>query len=195
MSVMYRLMYRLGFTPWDRVLPAELADMITGQDALPPARALDMGSGSGTKAIFMATHGWHVTGVEAVPRAIAESRRRAAAAGVKIDFRAGDVTRLEELNLEPGYSLFFDFGCYHGLNGRQRDAYARGVKSIAADHATLLMMAFTKSSPPVVTAVTEEDLRTRFGPGWTLVWSHPDTSRGTATMRRAVAFWFCLVRS
>jgi SAM-dependent methyltransferase len=177
------------------LLPSELADMITGHDALPPARALDMGSGNGTKAIFMATHGWRVTGVEAVPRAIAESRRRAAKAGVKIDFREGDVTRLEELNLEVGYSLIFDFGCYHGLNGRQREAYARGVKSIAADRARLLIMAFTRSSPPVVTAVTEEDLRGRFGPGWTLVWSHPDTSRGTATMTRAAAFWFCLVRS
>jgi len=26
MSILYRLMYRLGVTPWDRVLPAELTD-------------------------------------------------------------------------------------------------------------------------------------------------------------------------
>ena len=87
MGIMYRLMYRVGFAPWDKVLPAELAEIITGHDALPPARALDMGSGVGTKSIFIATHGWRVTGVEAVPRAVAEARRRSAKAGVKIDFR------------------------------------------------------------------------------------------------------------
>jgi SAM-dependent methyltransferase len=191
---MYRLMYRFGFTPWDRLLPAELAEMITGPDALPPGRALDMGSGNGTKAIFVATHGWRVTAVEAVPRAVAESRRRAMKAGVRIDFRQGDVTRLEDLKLEPAYNLIFDFGCYHGLNGKQRDAYVRGVNSVAADGARLLMMAFSKSSPPVVTAVTESDLNDRFGAHWTLAWSHPHNSDGTWAMTRAAAFWFCLVR-
>ena len=194
MGAMYRLMYLLGFAPWDRLLPDELSQMITGKDALPLGRALDMGSGNGTKAIFMAAHGWRVTGLEAVPRAIAESRRRAAKAGAKVDFREGDVTRLEKLNLEPGYSLIFDFGCYHGLNGMQREAYARGVNAVAAKGATLLMMAFTKPSPPVTTAVTESDLRSRLGVEWTLIWSHPDTSGGTKAMTRAAAFWFCLVR-
>lgn len=194
MGIMYRLMYRFGFTPWDRVLPSELAEMIAGPDALPPGRALDMGSGNGSKAIFMATHGWRVTGVEAVPRAIAESRRRADRAGWKIDFREGDVTRLEELGLDPGYDLIFDFGCYHGLNGDQRDAYVRGVNGVAGDGSTLLMMGFTKPLPPVRTPVTETDLRSHFGPEWTLAWSHPDASRGTSAMVRAAAFWFCLIR-
>lgn len=191
---MYRLMYRFGFTPWDKVLPDELADVITGPEALPPGRALDMGSGNGTKAIFMATHGWRVTGVEAVPRAIIESRRRAGKAALTIDFRQADVTRLEELNLEPGYDLIFDFGCYHGLNGNERDAYVRGVNSVARGGTTLLMMGFSKPSPPVRTPVTETDLRSHFGPGWTLAWSHPDASHGTPAMVRAAAFWFCLIR-
>jgi SAM-dependent methyltransferase len=194
MGIMYRLMYRVGFTPWDKVLPAELAEIVAGHDALPPGRALDMGSGVGTKAIFMATHGWRVTGVEAVPRAVAEARRRAAKAGVRIDFRQGDVTRLEDLDLQSGYSLIFDFGCYHGLNGGQRDAYARGVKTVAVEGATLLLMGFSKPSPPVTTPVTESDLTSRFGAGWTLAWSHTDTSEGTWAMKRAAAYWFCLVR-
>lgn len=190
---MYRLMYRFGFTPWDRLLPSELAEMITGPKAMPPGRALDMGSGNGTKAIFMATRGWRVTGVEAVGRAIMESRRRAGKAGVKIDFREGDVTRLEELGLERGYNLIFDFGCYHGLNEKQRDAYVRGVNGVAADGATLLMMGFTKPSPPAVrTPVTETDLRAHFGMDWTLDWSHPDTSEGTKAMALAAASWFCM---
>lgn len=194
MGMLYRLMYRIGFTPWDRVLPVELVDMVTGRDALRPGRALDMGSGNGTKAIFMATHGWQVTGVEAVPRAIAESRRRAAEVGADVEFRQGDVTRLEDLGLQPDYTLIFDFGCYHGLNRTQRDDYARGLNQVAADGAILLLMGFSKAAPPVPLPVTETELLSRLGQAWTLVWSHPDESEGTAAMKRNAATWYCVKR-
>src|SRR2546425_1283590 len=152
MSILYRFMYRIGFTPWDRVLPAELGEIV---GALPPGRALDLGSGQGAKSVFLARHGWQVTAVENVPRAMAEARRRASDAGVAIDFRAGDVTRLSELNLSPGYSLVFDFGCYHGLNRKQRDAYGEGVNALAAPGAMLLLMGFTRAVPPVPWRATQ----------------------------------------
>jgi len=193
-SIAYRLMYRFGFTPWDRVLPQELADVITGPDKLAPGRALDLGSGYGTKAIYMATHGWKVTGVEYVPRAIAEARRRASKAGVKLDLRRGDVTRLGELKLEPGYNLVFDFGCFHGLRGGQRDAYVQGVNALAAPGATLLMMAFTKPVLPITTGISESELLQRFS-GWTKAWSHiSEVETGPPQVRRGMPGWFCLVK-
>ena len=189
-------MYRLGFTPWDRVLPQELADVITGPNALPPGRALDLGSGFGTKAIYMATHGWRVTAVESVPRALEEAHRRASKAGVKVDFRRGDVTRLGDLKLEPGYSLLFDFGCFHGLNSGQRDAYVQGVNTLAAPGATLLMMAFTKPVQPITAGVSEAEVLERFGHGWSKSWSHPaEIGDGSAATRRGMPGWFCLIRN
>ena len=196
MSLAYRLMYRLGFTPWDRMLPKELADAMKGPDALPAGRALDMGSGFGTKAIFMASSGWRVTAVESVPRALEEARRRAAKAGLKVDFRRGDVTRLQELNLEPGYDLVFDFGCFHGLNDKQRDAYALGVNSLTASGATLLMMAFTRPVPPVTKGVSEPELLQRFGPAWSSAGSRAaDIDNPSSASRRGAAGWFHLVKS
>lgn len=196
MSIGYRVMYLLRFTPWDRVLPDELVDIIAGPNALPPGRALDMGSGKGRKAIYMARHSWQVTGVENVPRALEEARRLAVAADVMVDFRQGDVTRLEDLHLEPRYTLVFDFGCYHGLNGRQRDAYGRGVNSVAAPSATLLVMGFTKALPPVPSGISEADLREHLGEGWKLQWTHPvGGGAGTQAMSLAAAAWFCLKRA
>ena len=195
MSILYRLMYRIGFAPWEGVMPTELKDVITGVDALPAGRALDMGSGRGGKALFMAQHGWRVTAVENVSRAMSDARRRASEAGVDIDFREGDVTRLEDLKLEPGYSLIFDFGCYHGLNGRQRDAYARGVNAVAAPGATYLVMGFTKAVPPVPSGISEADLLLHFGAGWMVCWRHSQNVGGTTAMNRGAAAWFCLVRT
>jgi cyclopropane fatty-acyl-phospholipid synthase-like methyltransferase len=193
-GIAYRLMYRLGFTPWDAVLPGELTAIMEGPGALPAGRALDLGSGLGRKAIYMAGHGWHVTGVESVPHAVREASRRARSAGVEVDFRLGDVTRLGDLGLTPGYSLVFDFGCYHGLKPDQRVRYADGVTALAAPGATLLMMAFTRPVPPITAGVTEPELRERFGGGWELLGSHPTGGSGTSAMSRGASAWFNLAR-
>src|SRR3989442_1949071 len=87
MSILYRFMYRIGFTPWDRVLPAELGEIV---GALVPGRALDLGSGQGAKSVFLARHGWQVTAVENVPRAPAEAWPRASGAGARRRFRVRD---------------------------------------------------------------------------------------------------------
>ena len=114
---------------------------------------------------------------------------------MRVDFRRGDVTRLEELKLEPGYNLVFDFGCFHGLSGKQRDAYARGVSVVAAPGATLLMMAFTKPVPPITLGVTEAEVLERFGAGWNKSWSHiAEVENGSNAIRRGMPSWFCLVK-
>ena len=189
MSLAYRVMYRLGFTPWDGEIPSELIQVISGPEALPAGRALDMGAGKGGKAIFMVAHGWQVTAVENVPLATRLARRRAEKAGVAIDFREGDVTRLDALHLEPGYSLVFDFGCYHGLNPSERSAYARGVNSVAGPGATLLLMGYTRPLPPVTRGVTEAELQEQLGGEWRPVDTRP-VSTGTSAMNRAAAAWF-----
>lgn len=187
-------MYLLGFAPWDRVQPRELSEIVEGPEALPPGRALDLGTGLGSKAIYLANHGWQVTGVEMVPRALRTAQRHARDAGVTVDFRQGDVTRLGQLGLAPGYTLVFDFGCFHGLKNAERSGYVDGVTALAASGARLLMMAFTRPIPPVTTGVSESEIRERFGGKWDLLWSRPNEGAGTSTMRRASAGWFCLAR-
>ena len=66
MSVGYRIMYRLGITPWVHGEPPEpLAALIEGPRSLPPGDMLDIGCGTGHDAIYCARHGWAVTGVDA----------------------------------------------------------------------------------------------------------------------------------
>ena len=63
-----------------------------------------------------------------------------------------------------------------------------------APGARLLMMAFTKATPPVPAGVSESELATRFGDAWSQVRSHPARSDGNSAMKRAAAAWFCLSR-
>jgi SAM-dependent methyltransferase len=146
----YRLLYLLGFTPWDTGrVPDELTRLVEGDEALAPGRVLDIGCGTGTQSVYLAEHGWQVTGVDAVEKPLRRARSRGEAAGASVQWVRGDVTRLHELGLKPGYTLFFDRGCFHGLSRQQRLGYAAGVSALAEAGATLLMMAFAPNNVPV----------------------------------------------
>ncbi len=197
MSLMYRLMYRIGFTPWDTGrVPTELSALIEGAGALPPGRALDIGCGTGTQAVYMAQKGWQVTAIDAVPRPLSQARDRARAAGVSVDWILGDVARIERLGLEPGFTLVFDRGCFHGLDDSQRAAYAAAADGLAAPGATLLMLAFAPSriptSPP---GVEQSELVGRFA-GWQLVSAQPETDGDAAgPLRNVPRSWYRLIRA
>jgi SAM-dependent methyltransferase len=134
-----------------------------------PRRALDLGCGTGRNAIYLARHGWEVTGVELVGHLLDAARRNAATAGATVRWVKGDVTRLDELGIGGGYALLVDAGCYHAIPPGRRDAYAAGVTRVAAPGAVLLMVGFAGRRVPAA-GVTVEELRRRFGAwGWELV--------------------------
>jgi SAM-dependent methyltransferase len=63
--------------PWDSGDPApELVELVEGPAPPRPGRALDLGCGIGTNAVYLARHGWDVTGVDLVHNAVAAARVR-----------------------------------------------------------------------------------------------------------------------
>jgi SAM-dependent methyltransferase len=141
-SRLYSLLYRVGFLPWETdQIPVELQAVADGTGALPPGRALDLGCGTGVHALYLASQGWQVTAIDNVERALQHARARAEAKDVTVEWVNGDVSRLGQLGLEPGYTLVFDRGCYHGLRPGEREAYASAVTALATQGATLLMWA------------------------------------------------------
>jgi SAM-dependent methyltransferase len=196
MSLMYRLLYRVGFTPWDTgEVPRELSALIEGPGALPTGRALDIGCGTGTQAVYIAGSGWEVTAVDAVPRPLSQARARADSAGVSVDWVLADAARLHKLGLAPGFTLFFDRGCFHGLDESQRGAYAAGVDGLAAPGATLLMLAFAPSRIPTLPpGVEQSELVARFA-GWRLISAETETDGEAAgPLRNVPRSWYRLVR-
>ncbi len=171
--VVYWLAYRLGLTIWRRPAPlADLVALIEGPSPLPAGRALDLGCGTGTDTVYLAAHGWDVTGVDMVPRALAIARRDATAAGVGPRLVHGDVTRLHELGIGDGYTLVLDFGCFHTLPEDRRSAYVTSVSRVAAPGATLLMYGFTRPprAAPMHAGITTDEVQRRFSrAGWELV--------------------------
>jgi cyclopropane fatty-acyl-phospholipid synthase-like methyltransferase len=106
----------------------------------PPGRALDLGCGTGTNAINLAKHGWLVTGVDFVGKAIRSARRKSRQAGVQVDFRQEDVTRLRGITGQ--FDLVLDIGCFHSLTAEGKAAYVQNLERLLAPEGTFLMYAF-----------------------------------------------------
>lgn len=88
-----------------------------------PGKALDLGCGTGTNAITLARHGWEVVGIDFVAKAIRTARRKASAAGLKIDFQVADVTDLGMFSY--GFDYVLDIGCLFTLEPKARTQYAQ----------------------------------------------------------------------
>lgn len=56
----------------------------------PPARVLDLGSGTGSLAVLLAEQGYEVAGIDLSPRMVERAVRKAQEHAVEVDFRTGD---------------------------------------------------------------------------------------------------------
>ena len=172
-SFFFRAAYLLGFKPWDTgVSPPELVSVVEGPGKLEPGKALDLGCGTGTNSIYLARHGWGTTGVDFVPRAIAQARRKAAAGGASPRLLVGDVTRLPELGIGTGYGLLLDLGCFHSIPEAGRDAYAGGASAVATQGATMLLFAMVRRGDAGRVGprgVARGEVGQRFGSSWEIV--------------------------
>jgi SAM-dependent methyltransferase len=175
--LVFAVMYHLGITPWDgHSLPSWLRGQIEEPGGLVPGRALDVGCGTGDTSIYLARHGWQVTGIDFVKRALDRARAKTAAAGVSVRYQQADVTRLATYGVRAGFDLIVDNGCLHGLSADQRDAYVREIGSAAAAGARLLIMAFAERPRRGPKGIDRAEIETRFAAQWELVASGKDAA-------------------
>ena len=202
MSVPYKLLYRVGLTPWERLPMLPAAEQISAlfdreeNGRQPPyGQALDLGCGSGIWSVELARRGWHVTGVDMVPKAVRAAGERARQAGVEARFLEGHVTALRGSGVGSGFRLVLDFGTVHGLTRAQRQAVGREVSAVAAADATLLMYAAAPGRRgPLPRGTSRDEIEAAY-PQWRVVDEHPfDVSGAPGPFRRADPCWYRLRR-
>jgi SAM-dependent methyltransferase len=169
----FRFFYRVGFTPWEgHPIGQGLRGLVEGTPdtpALPTGLALDVGCGTGDSSIYLAQHGWKVTGVDYVAKPLDKARVKAGAAAVSVDFVRADVTQLSQAGVGTGFQLIVDNGCIHNMSGADREAYVREVSAVAAPDARLLIVAFPPGGRFGVPGIDHAEIERRFTPSWTLL--------------------------
>ncbi|OBG99967.1 bifunctional 2-polyprenyl-6-hydroxyphenol methylase/3-demethylubiquinol 3-O-methyltransferase UbiG [Mycobacterium sp. E3247] len=186
---LFRIFYRVGFTPWDgHPIAQKLRDLVEGTNDTPPlpaGSALDLGCGTGDSSVYLAQHGWNVTGVDFVPRAL--EKARAKAADLPVNFAQADVTRLSQTGIGTGFELIVDNGCLHNMSDVDREAYVREVSAVAAPDARLFIVAFRPGGRFGVRGVEPAEMETRFASAWTLLSAGDEVDLDEARRRRGGA--------
>ena len=155
--------YLSGDTPWDSGLPSRELQRVLAERQLAPGRALELGCGTGTNAIFLARQGFHVTAVDCAPLALERARSKAATAGVTIDWHEADVQHFGA-GFEP-FDFIFDRGCYHCCRRVDLAGYLATLRNVTRPGTVYLSLSGnaneqTEQGPP---RVTEKEIRDELG--------------------------------
>ncbi len=158
-----RQRYASGVTPWDTGRPSDELVRVLDSGLLPGRTVLELGCGTGTNSLEFARRGYQVTAVDVVDLPVARARDKAQRAGLRVDFRVGDLT---ELDLGGPYDVLFDLGLYHGIRRRNLVAFLETLRRVTRPGTRWLSLAGNaretlEEGPPVV---SEVEFRSELGP-------------------------------
>lgn len=139
--------YEKGYMPWDHTKPDfNLVDTIQNQN-IKPCKTLEIGCGTGSDSIWLASQGFNVCAVDVSPIAINMAIEKAKEATVKCQFLVKDF--LNDTIPDPPYSFVFDRGYFHSFktNGR-RKKIAKYIAYYLADDGLWLSLIGNCDSPP-----------------------------------------------
>jgi cyclopropane fatty-acyl-phospholipid synthase-like methyltransferase len=111
-------------TPWDEGPRKAFNDLVTS-GRLKPGHAIELGSGTGRNAIFMAKHGFEVTAIDCNIATLALARRRAMLAHVAVKFVQDNITSLQ--NISGVFDVLVDYSTLDDLSCEERDEYVRNI--------------------------------------------------------------------
>lgn len=134
--------------PWmDRDVSPEIVEAVDDGWFVSGTPAIDLGCGRGDVAAWLAGRGFPTVGVDIAPSAVACANRIHGEIPGRLEFLVADVCT--GLLPDRGFGVFVDRGCFHQLDRRDRESYARNLGRAATPNARFLLfvMAFRDGQP------------------------------------------------
>lgn len=156
--------YRTGETPWDTGQPSSELGRVLAEGLVKPGRAVELGCGTGTNAVWLAQQGFDVTAIDLSALALERARRRAEGAGARVRFLEGDVLH-PPAELTGPFDFVFDRGCYHVVRRENVRDYLETLRRLTRPGTLALVLAGNAREPhdPGPPVVSEEEIRTELG--------------------------------
>jgi len=154
-----------GRAPWDIGKPqqpfVDYADRIFGS-------ILDAGCGTGDTALFFASRGNMVTGIDFLEEAINRAKRKAAERGLTATFLVMDATTLTDL--PEVFDSITDSGLFHCFSDDDRKKYVEGLATVLKPGGRVFLMCFSDEEPGTQgpRRVSQKELHDAFAKGWSI---------------------------
>ncbi|MFT3913688.1 MAG: class I SAM-dependent methyltransferase [Anaeromyxobacteraceae bacterium] len=153
--------YQAGGAAWDIGRPQGAIVRLAEAGEI-RGTVLDVGCGTGENALYLASRGRPVLGIDLSQTAIATAQQKAAARGLQATFRVHDALRLTKLRWR--FETAIDVGFFHTLGDEQRRPYAMELCDALGAGSVLHILCFSDEEPPGPgpRRVEEYDIRATF---------------------------------
>lgn len=130
--------------PWNVETPPELLVQLVESGKVKPCRAIDLGCGVGNYAIYLATKGFDVTGIDISPTAIKTAKKKAREKGVRCNFLVGDVLGDIDKVVYETFQFAYDWELLHHIFPDKRRGYVENVHRIVEPRGKYLSVCFSE---------------------------------------------------
>jgi SAM-dependent methyltransferase len=121
--------YKIGDLPWDTLEPDDNLVKLIESKTILPGKALEVGCGTGTNAIWLANRGFTVLGLDISQVAIDMANEKKMDKSLACEFAVLDF--LNDNSLHGSHDFVFDRGCFHSFDDEhERSLFARQVSRI-----------------------------------------------------------------
>ena len=159
--------YRNGVPPWDIGRP-QPAIVRLAEQGLIAGDVIDVGCGTGENALYLASRGLGVVGVDAAPTAIEQAQAKARLQGSGATFVAADALGLEGLGRM--FDVAVDCGLFHTFSDADRIRFERSLHRALRADGRYVLLCFNEHQPGELgpRRVTQAEIRATFATGWTV---------------------------
>jgi SAM-dependent methyltransferase len=185
--------YHDGPAPWDIGQPQPAVVRLASGGGFAGA-VLDAGCGTGENALYVASLGFPVLGVDVAETALAIAREKAEERGIEVEFAAADAFYLD--CLERMFETVLDCGLFHTFDGDERTRYVTSLATVTRHEGTLYVLCFSDEAPDTGPhPIREEELRAAFNPstGWDVAAIEPDRIQ-TRYHDNGAPAWFATIK-
>jgi len=158
-----------------------------------PGKAVVLGCGAGTNAVYLATKGFDVTAIDLAPTALAIGKARAAKARVRVRWVLASVLAPPEIG---PFDFLFDRGCYHGVRRVDAKGFVAAARRLCKPGGQFLIIAGNanekrRHGPP---RVKEKEIRDEFAEGFEIRWLRETRFDGRDSIAKGPLAWSIMLR-
>ena len=133
----------LSEIPWNIETPPNEIVQLVNSGKVKPCKTIDFGCGAGNYAIYLASRGFNVTGIDISPTAIKMAKENAKKKGITCNFLVADV--LGDLcEVEEPFDFAVDWELLHHIFPEQRLLYVENVYKLLNHGGKYLSVCFSE---------------------------------------------------
>lgn len=157
-------MYK-GQPPWDIRGPQPVFVGLEEAGKIGNA-VLDLGCGTGENALYLASRGHQVWGVDFVETAIQRAQDKARERNLNVHFEVGDALKMDKGGRT--FDSVIDCGLFHTFTDEDRPRYVSSLANVIRPGGHINILCFSDEEPPGQgpRRITQQEIRDAFRDGW-----------------------------